>query len=111
MLSNSCYGIIKRAKFIIDEGLNVKISVLLETPSVKILLFLHKRGEVRYTALTKLIASRGTLSLNIKELEGEGLIRRRILTTKPIQAHYSLTDKGREIAVLLDKIKKILQTV
>ena len=108
MLSNSCYGIIKRVKFIIDKGLNVKISVLLETPSVKILLFLHERGEVRYTDLTKLIASRGTLSLNIKELEGEGLIRRRILTTKPIQAHYALTEKGAEIASLLGKIKKIV---
>lgn len=108
MLCNSCYGIIKRAKFIIDKGLNVKISVLLETPSVKILLFLYECGEVRYTDLTKLIASRGTLSLNIKELEAEGLIRRRILTTKPIQAHYSLTDRGKEIAALLSKIEKIL---
>jgi DNA-binding HxlR family transcriptional regulator len=108
LLSNSCYGIIKRVKFIIDKGLNVKISVLLETPSVKILLFLHERGEVRYTDLTKLIASRGTLSLNIKELEEEGLVRRRILTTKPIQAHYSLTEKGAEIASMLGKIKKIV---
>jgi DNA-binding HxlR family transcriptional regulator len=108
LLFNSCYGIIKRVKFIIDKGLNVKISVLLETPSVKILLFLHKRGEVRYTDLTKLIASRGTLSLNIKELEEEGLIRRRILTTKPIQAHYGLTEKGVEIASLFSKIKKTI---
>jgi DNA-binding HxlR family transcriptional regulator len=84
----------------------VKISALLETPSVKILLFLHEHGEVRYTELTKLIASRGTLSLNIKELEEEGLMQRRILTTKPIQAHYSLTEKGAEIAALLSKIEK-----
>jgi DNA-binding HxlR family transcriptional regulator len=108
LLSNSCYGIIKRAKFIIDKGLNVKISVLLETPSVKILLFLHERGEVRYTDLTKLIASRGTLSLNIKELEGEGLVQRRILTTKPIQAHYALTEKGVEIASLFSKMEKAI---
>ena len=86
----------------------MKISKLLETPSVRILLFLHEEGEVRYADLTKLIASRGTLSLNVKELEEEGLIQRRVVTTKPIQAHYSLTDKGREIADFLDKIKKIL---
>jgi DNA-binding HxlR family transcriptional regulator len=86
----------------------VKISSLLQTPSVKILLFLHEKGEVRYADLTKLIVSRGTLSLNIKELDEEGLIHRRVVTTKPIQAHYSLTDKGREIAALLDKIKKAL---
>ena len=86
----------------------MKISSLLETPSVRIILFLHEKGEVRYTDLTKVIASRGTLSINVKELEGEGLIQRRVVTTKPIQAHYSLTDKGREIAGLLGKIKKTL---
>lgn len=86
----------------------MKISALLETPSVRILLFLHEEGEVRYADLTKLIASRGTLSLNIKELEGEGLIQRRIVTAKPIQAHYSLTDKGRKTATHFDKIKKTL---
>jgi len=88
--------------------LNVKISMLLQVPSVRILLFLHEKGEVRYTDLTKLIASRGTLSLNIKDLEGEGLIYRRVVTTKPIQAHYSLTDKGKKIATQFDKIKKTL---
>ena len=92
----------------IDKGLNVKISTLLQTPSVRILLFLHEQGEVRYADLTKLIASRGTLSINIKELEEEDLIQRRVVTTKPIQAHYSLTDKGREVATHCDKIKKTL---
>ena len=58
----------------------VKISSLLQTPSVKILLFLLERGEVRYTDLTKLMTSRGTLSLNLKELSEEGLMQRRILT-------------------------------
>ena len=86
----------------------MKISALLETPSVKIILYLHEHGEVRYTELTKLIASRGTLSLNIRELEEEGLIQRRILTSKPIQAFYSLTEKGAEVASLLGKIKKIV---
>jgi len=84
----------------------LKISSLLETPSVRILLFLHEKGEVRYTDLTKLIASRGTLSINVKELEEEGLIQRRVVTTKPIQAYYSLTDKGREIATHFGKIKR-----
>lgn len=92
----------------ISKGLDLKISALLGVPVVKILLFLHEHGEVRYTDLTKLITSRGTLSLNIKEFEEEGLIQRRILTTKPIQAFYSLTEKGAEIASLLRKIKKMV---
>jgi len=84
----------------------MKISALLQTPSVRILLFLYEKGEVRYTDLTNLITSRGTLSVNLKELDEEGLVHRRIVTTKPIEAHYSLTDKGREIAANFDKIKK-----
>jgi len=91
-----------------NKGLSVKISSLLQKPSVRILLFLHEKGDVRYTDLTKLIASRGTLSFNLKELDEEGLIQRRVVTTKPIQAHYSLTDKGMEIAAYFDKIKKTL---
>ncbi len=86
----------------------MKISSLLQKPAIKILLFLHEKGEVRYADLTKLIASRGTLSLNLKELSEEGLIQRRIVTTKPIQAHYSLTDKGTEIAIHLGRTKKTL---
>ena len=86
----------------------VKISSLLQTPSVKILLFLLERGEVRYADLTKLMTSRGTLSLNLKELSEEGLMQRRIVTTKPIQAHYSLTEKGKQIAIHLDRIQKIV---
>lgn len=86
----------------------MKISTLLETPSVRILIFLHGHGEVRYADLTKLIASRGTLSLNIRELEKEGLIRRRVVTSKPIQAYYSLTNKGKEVATHFNKIEKTL---
>jgi DNA-binding HxlR family transcriptional regulator len=92
----------------IDKGLSVKISTLLETPSVKILLFLHEKGEVRYADLSRLIASRGTLSLNIRELEEERLIQRRVVTTKPIQAYYSLTDRGKEVAIHFSKIEQTL---
>jgi DNA-binding HxlR family transcriptional regulator len=83
----------------------VKISSILEIPSVKILLFIYGKGEVRYTDLTKLIASRGTLSANLKELEKEELVKRRVVTTKPIQTYYSLTEKGQEIARRLNEIK------
>jgi len=91
-----------------NKGLSVKISALLQAPCIRILLFLYEKGEVRYTELTNLIVSRGTLSLNLKELDAEELIRRRVVTTKPIQAYYSLTDKGMEIAKHFDKIKKKL---
>jgi len=79
-------------------GFKVRISSILEIPSVKILLFISEKGEVRFTDLAKLISSRGALSTNLKSLEHEELISRRVVTTKPIQAHYSLTEKGKQVA-------------
>ena len=86
----------------------VKISSMLETPSVRILLFILAKDEVRYTDLANLFTSRGTLSSNLKELEEEKLIQRRVITSKPIQAYYSLTEKGVEIAKRLSEIRKNL---
>jgi len=77
-------------------------------PSVKIILFMLEKGEVRYTDLADLFTSRGTLSVNLKDLEEEKLIQRRVVTSKPIQAYYSLTDRGREIAKRLGEMKKAL---
>lgn len=75
---------------------------------MQILFFLHDRGEVRYSELAELIQSRGTLSLNLKHLEQEGLIKRRIVTTKPIQSLYSLSEKGMKIARKLADVRKTL---
>ena len=86
----------------------MKISAILEAPSVKIILFMLERGEVRYTDLADLFTSRGTLSLNLKDLEEEKLMQRRVVTSKPIQAYYSLTDRGRETAKRLSEMKKAL---
>ena len=73
----------------------MKISEVLKSPSIKILLFLYDKGEVRYSDLVDLVKSRGTLSLNLKDLDEDKLIERKIVATKPIQAYYSLTEKGK----------------
>lgn len=81
----------------------MKISRILEIPSVRILLFIGEK-EVRFTGLTKLIPSRGALSTNLKSLEQEGLVSRRVVTSKPIQAHYSLTAKGKQVAKVFSEL-------
>jgi len=86
----------------------VKISAILGVPSVKILLFMLEKGEIRYTDLADLFTSRGTLSLSLSDLEEEKLIQRRIVASKPIQAYYSLTQKGKEIAKLMNEMKRLL---
>jgi len=69
---------------------------------------MFEKGEVRYTDLADLFTSRGTLSLNLKDLEEEKLIQRRIVTSKPIQAYYSLTEKGKEVAKRFNEMKRLL---
>ena len=86
----------------------MKISAILGVPSVKILLFMLEKGEIRYTDLADLFTSRGTLSLSLSDLEEEKLIQRRIVASKPIQAYYSLTQKGKEIAKLMNEMKRLL---
>lgn len=79
----------------------MKIKSILELPTSKLLLCLGEKGEVRYSELSKLIASRGTLSLSLKETEEEGLTSRRVVLSKPVASYYSLTAKGKKIASLL----------
>jgi len=86
----------------------MKISSMLQAPAIKILLYLYKRGEARYTDLSNLIPSRGTLSVNLKELEEEEPIQRRVVATKPIESCYSLSEKGREVTTRFDEIQKII---
>jgi len=81
---------------------------MLQAPAAKVLLFLYEKGEVRYTDLTNLISSRGTLSTNLKELEKERLIQRRVIATKPIESYYSLSEKGQEVAKRFNEIQKLI---
>ncbi|MCP8317369.1 MAG: helix-turn-helix transcriptional regulator [archaeon] len=81
---------------------------MIKVPTVKVLIFLREQNEVRYTQLTKLIRSRGTLSSALKDLEEEGFIKRRIIDTKPIAAYYSLTEIGKKVADYLLEIQKTI---
>ena len=45
-----------------------------------------------------------TLSLNLKELERESIVVRRVLGTKPLRVEYALTEKGHSLTKVLDAI-------
>lgn len=87
----------------------MKVSDILQLPTLKVAVFLYEKGEVRYAEFTKLISSRGTLSLVLKELDQEGLIQRRVVISKPIQTYYTLTDRGREIGARLKEVEEALR--
>ena len=81
---------------------------LLQMPAVRILLFLHEKGDTRYAELNQLITSRGTLSSNLTELDEEGLVQRRVVPTKPIKSYYSLTEKGKQVAETFKQLNESL---
>ena len=87
----------------------MRISQVIKTPTVHIMLCLYQKGEIRHAQLSKLTASRGTLSLSLRELEEEGLVQRKILDTKPLQSNYSLTEKGNAIAKQLSEIEQLIK--
>ena len=87
----------------------MRIVKFLESPHVRILLFLHHHGLVRHKRLAKELSSRGTLSNVLNELLMDGLIIRYVkIENKPIQSFYSLTDLGREVATRLEEIINLL---
>ena len=98
-----------RLKFRVLAWLDVKISALLQSPCIQILLLVYSKGEVRHSELERLIRSRGTLSSNLNDLLEEGLLRRKVLASKPIQSNYSLTEKGRQVAAGLVDLRNSLR--
>ncbi len=88
---------------------HVKISEILESPSIKILIYLHEKGQTRHSELEKLIHSRGTLATNLNDLMEEELIARKVVPSKPIQSNYSLTEKGHSVGKMLLEIKAVLR--
>ena len=46
------------------------------------------------------------LSERMKELEGAGIVDRRVTNTSPIKVEYELTERGRELAPALGELKR-----
>lgn len=64
-------------------------------------------GSLRYNELRKKMptATERTLSLQLKALEEDGIISRKVYTTKPpLKVEYSLTDLGKTLVPLLQAI-------
>ncbi|UII26332.1 winged helix-turn-helix transcriptional regulator [Fulvivirga maritima] len=63
----------------------------------------------RYSELRKLLpmVTERTISLQLKELEADGLVERKVYTNKPpLKVEYSLTDFGKTLIPLLEGMAK-----
>ncbi|MBB6462742.1 winged helix-turn-helix transcriptional regulator [Flammeovirga kamogawensis] len=75
----------------------------------KTVILIHlKNNTLRYNEIKKTIPtiSERTLSLQLKQLEEDGLINRKVIATDkpPLKVEYSMTDFGKTLIPLLDMI-------
>lgn len=71
------------------------------------ILYNLKSSTLRYNELRKIMPSitERTLSLQLKALEQDGIIKRKVYTSKPpLKVEYSLTEFGTTLVPLLDAI-------
>jgi len=72
-----------------------------------VILFHLRNGALRYNELRKFmpVVTERTLSLQLKQLESDGLLKRTVYTTKPpLKVEYELTDFGRSLIPMLEII-------
>lgn len=66
-----------------------------------------KDGPVRFNDLARQLggASKKMVDQRLKELEAQGLVRREVLSTRPIAVAYEMTDVGRSALGVLEHLK------
>ncbi|MGH2846430.1 MAG: winged helix-turn-helix transcriptional regulator [Thermoleophilaceae bacterium] len=71
------------------------------------ILFVLMDGPLRFSEVKLLVPdlSDRLLSERMKELEGEGIVERRVINEVPIRVEYTLTDKGRALEPAVRSLK------
>jgi DNA-binding HxlR family transcriptional regulator len=87
-----------------ETGFSYTLSLINGKYKLVILYALMEFGVVRYNELKRYIAaiSHKTLSAMLKELEADGLIHREEYPQIPPKVEYSLTERGRSLAAILE---------
>ena len=89
-----------------DTGFNYTMSLIQGKYKMFILYTLGCYNVVRFNEMKKYIGeiSDKTLSSTLKELEADGLIRRREYLQIPPKVEYSLSEKGKSLIPILDEM-------
>lgn len=87
-----------------NTGFNYTMSLINGKYKMTILYTIAEFGTIRTNEMQRYIAdiSFKTLSLNLKELEKNGLINRKEYSQVPPKVEYSLTEKGRTLIPILN---------
>ena len=72
-----------------------------------VIIYNLKHNTLRYNELSKIMATvtERTLSLQLKKMESDGLIKRKVYTSKPpLRVEYSLTEFGETLVPLIESM-------
>ncbi len=89
-----------------DTGFSYTLSLISGKHKMVILYCLMEFEPVRFNEMRRYLknVTDRTLSLNLKELEADGLIKRKEYRQIPPKVEYSLSDRGRSLMVVLDQL-------
>jgi len=67
------------------------------------------QGPVRFGVLLKILknANHQSVSVALKDLEEQGLLRRIVIQEKPLHTEYRLTEKGTSVISVFEKLEEI----
>ncbi len=99
------YGCISEAD-LEETGFSYTLSLINGKYKMAILYCLMGFGVVRYNEMKRYIKtiSHKTLSMTLKELEADGLVRREEYPQIPPKVEYSLTKRGKSLIPILDSM-------
>jgi len=87
----------------------MRMDAIFDISNIKILLYLLEKKRARYSELLKYVVPvRSTLSLALRELKEDKMIKRVVEDVTPVKTWYSLTDLGRETAEHLQALKDLI---
>ena len=101
-MSNKC---IEGARFC-DTGYSYTLSLISGKHKPVILYCLMEYEPVRFNEMRRYLGNIAdkTLSLNLKDLERDGLIQRKMYPEVPPKVEYSLSERGASLVKILDKL-------
>jgi len=73
----------------------------------KILASLDKAGRMQYSQIVKVVGYSTTATRSLKAMEKFGIVKREVLNEPYRPVAYSLTDKGKKLAVILKELENL----
>ncbi len=88
-------------------GINYAQKILSGKWKISIIWFL-KKGEKRYSEIKKFLfdISQGSLTKQLRELEDDEIIIRKVYPEVPPRVEYFLTEKGKKLIPILDSMEE-----